>query len=332
MSKEKTGVWICECGGNIGDVVDVPSILEKIEGDVAVTKMERFLCSKPSVDIIRATMKEEGLDKIILACCTPNMHRKTFLNSLQKEGLNPALLEMVNVREQCSWVHKDDHEGATKKGTDLVRGAIARSNESIPLQAKSMPTIPEALVIGGGVAGITTSLRLSEYGMKVNLVEKRASVGGHMIQFPKVFPTLDCSQCILTPKMSEISQSENINLLTYSEVIEISGVPGDFNVKVRMNPRGVDVETCTGCDKCAEVCTVKLPNEHEMNLNMRTAIYRPFPQAVPSIFTIDKRGEPPCKSTCPVGMNVQGYIALIRERKFKEAVELMRKGIRAATE
>lgn len=325
MSKEKIGVWMCECGGNISDVVDVSSVLDQVNDKVAVTVKERFLCSKPSVDKIRETMEKEGLDKIILACCTPNMHRKTFLNSLEAQGLNPALLEIVNVREQCSWVHKDDHEGATRKGVDLVRGAVARAHESVPLESKRMETVPEALVIGAGVAGITTSLRLSEYGMKVHLVEKRPSVGGHMIQYPKVFPTMDCSQCILTPKMAEVSQSTNINLITYSEVKEVTGIPGDFNVKVQMKPRGVDVETCTGCDKCAEVCPVKLPNEHDMNLGMRTAIYRPFPQAVPSIYTLDKRGEPACKTTCPAGMNVQGYVALIHERKFKEALELMRK-------
>ena len=302
MSDEKIGVWVCECGGNIGDVVETQEVADAVKDDAAYVKVERYLCSKPSVDSIKQAVEEQGLDRVVLACCTPKMHRTTFLSNLEEKGVNPAFLEIVNIREQCSWVHKDDHEGATRKALDLVRGAIARAKESVPLESKSMEVVPETLVIGGGVTGITTSLRLSEYGMKVHLVEKRPSIGGHMIQFPKVFPTLDCSQCILTPKMAEVSQSRNIDLYTYSEVKEITGVPGDFKVKLWVKPRGVDPEKCIGCGACNRVCPGKAPDEYNEGLSERKAIYRPFPQAVPSIYTIDydaciRCGA--CEKACP---------------------------------
>lgn len=287
MSKQKIGVWVCECGGNIGDVVDTEKVIESLGDDIEVATIERYLCSKPSIDSIRQTVKEKGLDRVVLACCTPNMHRTTFLSNLEEEGLNQGFLEMVNIREQCSWVHKDDHEGATHKATDLVKGAVEKAKESEKLESKKMKVVPEVLVIGGGVAGITTSLRLNEYGMKVHLVEKEPSIGGHMIQFPKVFPTLDCSQCILTPKMAQISQGKNIELYSYSEVKEINGIPGDFNVRIWVKPRGVDPEKCIGCGACSQVCPGKAPDEYNVGLQERKAIYRPFPQAVPSIYTID---------------------------------------------
>ena len=302
MSEPKIGVWVCECGGNIGDVVETKEVIEAIGDDVEYSNVDRYLCSKPSVDAIKQMVKEKGLDRVVLACCTPNMHRTTFLSNLEEEGLNQGFLEMVNIREQCSWVHKDDHEGATQKSLDLIKGAIARARESTALDSKKMEVVKEALVIGAGVAGITTSLRLNEYGMKVHLVEKEASIGGHMIQYPKVFPTLDCSQCILTPKMSQISQGKNINLMSYSEVKEISGVPGDFKAKIWVKPRGVDPEKCIGCGRCSEVCPGTAKDEYNEGLQERKAIYRPFPQAVPSIFTIDydaciKCGA--CERICP---------------------------------
>lgn len=304
MSEPKIGVWVCECGGNIGDVVETQSVVDAIKGEVAYVNVERYLCSKPSVDDIKEAVEKEGLDRVVLACCTPKMHRTTFLSNLEEKGINPAFLEMVNIREHCSWVHKNDHDGATQKVLDLIRGAMSRAKQSVPLEAKKMKTVPEALVIGGGVAGITTSLRLSEYGMKVHLVEKRPSIGGHMIQYPKVFPTLDCSQCILTPKMAQVSQSPNIDLLTYSEVKEVTGVPGDFKVKVCVKPRGVNPEKCIGCGACNSVCPGKAKDEYNQGLSIRKAIYRPFPQAVPSIFTIDfeaclRCGL--CARTCPAG-------------------------------
>ena len=302
MSEPKIGVWVCECGGNIGDVVETKEVIEALGDDVEFSTVERYLCSKPSVDTIREMVKEKGLDRVVLACCTPNMHRTTFLSNLEEDGLNQGFLQMVNIREQCSWVHKDDHEGATTKALDLVKGAIARARESTELESKKMEVIEEALVIGAGVAGITTSLRLNEYGMKVHLIEKNASIGGHMIQYPKVFPTMDCSQCVLTPKMSEISRAKNIDLHSYSEIKEITGVPGDFKVKVWVKPRGVDPEKCIGCGRCGEVCPGKASDEYNAGLQERKAIYRPFPQAVPSIFTIDyeaciKCGA--CERICP---------------------------------
>jgi heterodisulfide reductase subunit A len=298
----RIGVWICECGGNIGDVVDVPGLADRLKGEVAYVKEERYLCSSPSIDAIKDAVEKKKLDRVVLASCTPNMHRETFKSNLEEVGLNPALFEMVNIREQCSWVHKEDHEGATQKSLDLIRGAIARARESTPLESKEMEVNPEVLVIGAGVAGITTSLRLSEYGMKVHLVEKRPSIGGHMIQFPKVFPTLDCSQCILTPKMAQVNQSRNIDLMSYAEVSEVTGVPGDFDVKVRIKPRGVDVEECIGCGACSRVCPTEVPSEFNEGLGTRKAAYIPFPQSVPSVYTIDlehciKCGA--CTKVCP---------------------------------
>ncbi len=302
MADLKIGVWVCECGGNIGDVVNVGGVVEAIKPQVEYVEQETYLCSSPSVDRIIEKVETEKLDRVILACCTPKMHRETFLFNLEKAGINPAFLEMVNIREQCSWVHKEDPEGATVKSIDLINAAISRTKRSVELHAQTMNVHPEVLVVGGGVAGITTSLRLAENGIKVNLLEKNPSIGGHMIQFPKVFPTLDCSQCILTPKMAQVAQSRNIDLITYANISEINGVPGDFNAKIRLKPRGVDLEKCTMCGECSRVCPTRVKSEYNENLDTRKAAYIPFPQAVPSVYTIDfdaciKCGQ--CAKICP---------------------------------
>jgi heterodisulfide reductase subunit A len=225
-----------------------------------------------------------------------------FEKNIKEMGINPALSEIVNVREQCSWVTPDDPEEATQKAIDLVRGAVAKVEKSVPLQPGRMEVEQSVLIIGGGIAGITTALRTGEYGLKTYLVEKKPTIGGHMIQFPKVFPTLDCSQCILTPKMGEVADSPNINLLTLAEVKEVSGVPGNFNVKISLKPRGVNAEECIACGACGRVCPVEIPSKHNEGLGKQKAVYIPFPQAVPTVYSIDfesctKCGE--CAEICP---------------------------------
>jgi heterodisulfide reductase subunit A len=246
------------------------------------------MCSDPGQELIKKDIKEMELDRVVVASCSPRMHEPTFRNVLEEMGMNPYFFEMVNLREQCSWVH-EDRVRATAKAVHLISGAIDRATYLEPLEKKEVSVIPRALVVGGGIAGIQAALEIAEKGFKVYLVERSPSIGGRMAQLDKTFPTLDCSACILTPKMVDVARHPNIELLTYSEIESVDGYIGNFKVKVKKKPRYVDVEKCVGCGACAEACRLhdRVLNEFDMNLGKRSAIYVPFPQAVPLRYTID---------------------------------------------
>ncbi len=283
----RIGVYVCHCGSNIADTVDVKSVAEdtlKLP-NVEVSRDYVYVCSDPGQAMIKEDIEKEKLDRIVIAACSPRMHEATFRRLLEESGLNPFFLEVVNIREQCSWVHE---EGATHKAADLIRAGVARARHSEPLDYLKEKCVKSSLVIGGGVAGIFAALNLASAGFQVYLVERKPSIGGHMAMFGKVFPTLDCAQCILTPRMSECSNHPNIRLLTYSEVESVEGYAGNFKVKVVKRPRYVDEAACTGCGTCAQKCPVKVSSEFDMDLGTRKAIYIPFAQAVPSKYVIDQ--------------------------------------------
>ena len=286
----KIGVYICQCGINIAATVDVEKVAEQIgtHPDVAVSRVYKYMCSDPGQELIRKDIKEMKLDRVVVASCSPRMHEPTFRNVLEEAGLNQYCFEMVNIREHCSWVH-EDKEKATAKAMELVTGAVARAAFLEPLEKKEVSVIPKALVIGGGIAGIQAALEIAEKGFKTYLVERNPSIGGRMAQLDKTFPTLDCSACILTPKMVDVARHPNIELLTYSEVESVEGYIGNFKVKVKKKPRYVDIEKCVGCGACAEACRLhdRISNEFDMGKGKRSAIYVPFPQAVPLKYTID---------------------------------------------
>jgi heterodisulfide reductase subunit A len=322
----KIGVYVCDCGSNIGGMVDVPSVVEFIKSQPAVTvaREYRFMCSSPGQELIEQDIKELGLNRVVVASCSPQMHEPTFRRLMQKAGLNPYLFEMANIREHASWV-TDRPEDATEKAKALVSAAVRRVYYQEPLETKEVPVNPNTLVVGGGVAGIQAALEIADSGHKVYLVEREPSIGGHMIQLDKTFPTLDCSACILTPKMTLAGSHPFIELMSYSEVIEVSGFIGNFTVKIRKKPRYIDLNECNGCSDCEKVCPVTVPSEFNMKLSTRKAAYRPFPQAVPSAYVIEKLGKSPCSATCPAGVNAHGYVALISQGKFKEALEVLRR-------
>ena len=307
MQKElpKIGIFVCECGGNIGDVVDVKTVIDTVKNweGVVVAKYHKYLCSKPAQEMIIEAIEKKNLDRVVVASCTPRMHLPTFQNVLERAGLNPYMLDFVNIREQCSWTHgPQPSEEATKKAISLIRGSYERSLKLEPLKTISEKGSREILIMGGGIAGITAALELGYLGFKVHLVEKKSTIGGNMAKLTKVFPTLDCAQCILTPRMAEIGRNPNVNLLTYAEAQDISGRPGNFNVKIFMKPRGVDVEKCKSCGVCAKVCPETVPDEFNEALSNRKAAYIEFPQAVPSAYVIDfeactKCGK--CEQYCP---------------------------------
>jgi heterodisulfide reductase subunit A len=285
----KIGVYICHCGTNIAGTVDVAKVREfaKTLPGVVVSRDYRYMCSDPGQELIKKDIKELSLDRVVVAACTPRMHEPTFRQAISEAGLNPYLLDIANIREQCSWTHKD-REKATDKARDLIRMAVAKARLLEPLDAKEVGVTHSALVIGGGIAGIQAALDIAEEGFKVYLVEKDPSIGGRMAQLDKTFPTLDCSACILTPKMVDAARHPNIELLTYSEVVKIDGYIGNFKVKVLRKPRYVDEEKCNGCGDCASSCPYMLyPHEFDMGLRRRGNIYIPFPQAVPLIYVID---------------------------------------------
>ncbi len=322
----RIGVFICHCGSNIASTVDVEEVTRFAQSldSVVVARNYKFTCSDPGQNMIKDDIRDLGLNRIVVASCSPTMHEPTFRNACREAGVNPYLFEMANIREHCSWV-TEDHGEATEKAKALVSAAVGRVFYHQPLETREVPVNPNTLIVGAGIAGIQAALKIADSGNKVYLVEREPSIGGHMAQLDKTFPTLDCSACILTPKMTQVGHHPNIKLMTYSEVEEVSGYIGNFKVKIRSKARYVDEGKCTGCAECEKVCPVSVSSEYQVGLNQRKAIYRPFPQAVPNTFTIDKRGYPPCRVACPAGVNAQGYVALISEGKFKEALEVLRR-------
>ena len=285
----RTGVFVCWCGSNIAKTVDVERVAAEAGTMPGVVHAShyKYMCSEPGQALVRQAIAEHGLDRIVVAACSPRLHEPTFRKCAAQAGLNPFMAEMANIREHCSWVHAD-RSVATGKALDLTRMATARIRRNEPLSQAQIPITKKALVVGGGIAGIQAALDVAEAGYQVTLVEKTPSIGGRMAQFDKTFPTLDCAACILTPKMVECGSNPNIRILSYAELEEVSGYVGNFEVKIRRRARGVDPEKCTGCGVCYEKCPVKVSSEFEVGMGMRKAIYVPFPQAVPNVPVIDR--------------------------------------------
>ena len=307
----KIGVFVCHCGENIGGTVDCEKVAQeaaKIPG-VEVSTDYKYMCSDPGQTIIKNAIKEKGLDGVVVAACSPRMHESTFRAACAEACLNPYMCEIANIREHCSWVHEKG-EATTQKALDLVRMQVEKVKKDLPLSTIKVPITKKALVIGGGIAGIQAALDIANAGHKVILVEKEPSIGGHMAQLSETFPTLDCSQCILTPRMVEVAQHPNITLYTYAEVEGLEGFIGNFTARIRLKARSVDLEKCTGCGMCTTKCpTKKVPSEFNALMGLRTAIYVPSPQSVPNKPTIDKEhcvyyktGKCKlCEKVCPTG-------------------------------
>ncbi|MFC1994601.1 CoB-CoM heterodisulfide reductase HdrA2 [Chloroflexota bacterium] len=285
----RIGVFVCDCGLNIAGSVDTEEVRQSAEGlpGVVVSVRNRYTCADPGQEEIKRHIREYKLNRVVVASCTPRLHEPTFRNCVAEAGLNPYLMEMASIREHCSWVHLHDREAATRKAKDIVKIAVARAHLLQPQQEMEIPVTDAALVIGGGVAGIQAALDLADAGHQVYLVEEQPSIGGIMAQLDKTFPTMDCSICVLGPKMMDVGRHPRIELLAYSTVEEVSGYVGNFRVRVRRKARCVDETVCNACAKCAEVCPVVLPDEFQQGFSSRKAAYILFPQAVPSAYLID---------------------------------------------
>ena len=286
---QRIGVFVCWCGTNIAGTVDVEAVSEALKNEpgVVFSTNYQYMCSQAGQDIIKNAVKEHNLTGIVVCSCSPRMHEATFRKTAEAAGLNPYMVEIANIREQCSWVHKDTVIG-TEKAIILGKAAVAKVNLNAPLKAGESPVVKRALVIGGGIAGIQTALDIAEAGFPVDIVEKKPTIGGKMAQLDKTFPTLDCAACILTPKMVEAGSNDKIKIYSYSEVDEVKGFVGNFDVKIRKKARFVKEDICTGCGLCTEKCPQKkVPNDFNLNMDTKRAIYIPFAQAVPKVATID---------------------------------------------
>ncbi len=286
---QRVGVFVCWCGSNIAATVDVEKVAQVLgkEPGVVFSTHYQYMCSQAGQEMIQESIRKYSLTGVVICSCSPRMHENTFRKTVQQAGLNPYMLEIANIREQCSWIHKDKEIG-TEKAVILGRAAIAKVHLNAPLTAGTSPVKKRALVIGGGIAGIQTALDIADAGFPVDIVEKKPTIGGKMTQIDKTFPTLDCAACILTPKMVDAAQNENIKIYSYAEVSAVKGFVGDFKVTIRKKARYVDEAKCTGCGLCTEKCPQKkVPNEFNLGLDNRRAIYIPFAQAVPKVATID---------------------------------------------
>ena len=305
----RVGVFICHCGENIGATVDVPRVAEAaldLPGVVHAVEY-KYMCSDPGQTLVKDAIREKKLDGVVVAACSPRMHEPTFRRATEEGGLNAYQCEMANLREHCSWVH-DKGEAATAKAIDLVRIQVEKVKRNHPLHPIHVPVTKTALVLGGGIAGIQAALDIANAGHNVLLVEKSPSIGGHMSQLSETFPTLDCSQCILTPRMVEVARHPNVTLYTYSELEKLDGFIGNFKATIRRKARKIDDKLCNGCGVCQQKCPVKkIPDAFNRGLSFRPAIYVPFPQAVPNKPVIDqenctffKSGKcKACEKLCP---------------------------------
>jgi heterodisulfide reductase subunit A len=282
----RVGVFICRCGGNISDIVDIEKLKSSINGDV----IEEFenLCSINGRKIIRDKVINENLDRVVIAACSPITHEKTFQDYIKP--LNPYLMDMVNLREQCSWIH-DDGEKATEKGATLINAAIEKVKQSQAVDPILYQTPESAAVIGGGISGISAALSLAKQGIKTYLIEKEPSIGGKMVKIGKVFSPVklaeECGMCLLNPIMNELIWHENIEILTNTNILTAERRGGKFNILLENKPRYVDVEKCISCGKCRNVCPVEIPDSWNDGLSKRKAIYKPFSQSYPDAYTID---------------------------------------------
>jgi heterodisulfide reductase subunit A len=306
----RIGVFICWCGTNIANTVNIEGVTEAAGKMPSVIYADnyKYMCSEIGQSMIKEAIIKEKLDRVVVAACSPRMHELTFFKTAAAAGLNPYLVEIANIREHCSWVHKDKQE-ATGKAIALIRTAVAKAARNKELWATQIPVECRALVIGGGIGGIQAALDIADAGFEVDLVERTPSIGGRMAQLDKTFPTLDCSACILTPKMVEVASHHNITLYTFSEVEKVDGFVGNFEATIRKKARSIDLEKCTGCGICWEKCPSRVKSEFDEALVMRKAVYVPFPQAVPNVpvidrascrrFTREKCGI--CRKACPAG-------------------------------
>ncbi len=305
--KARIGVYVCHCGINIAGKVSVDEVTEwaKTLPGVVVSKEYKFMCSDPGQELIQNDIKENGVNRVVVASCSPLMHEETFRKAIGAAGVNPFFFQMANIREHVSWVTKDN-AAATEKAKALVGAAVRRVSLHQALEKKRVNVHPDVLIVGGGIAGIHSALTIADSGKNVLLVEREATIGGHMAMFDKTFPTLDCAACILTPKMSQVKEHPNITLWTYSEVEKVDGYAGNFKVKVRRKPRYVNEDECVGCMMCVDHCVYKkgrVDDEFNQGLDKRKPIYIPFPQATPPVVVIDPESclqlsKGKCKQLC----------------------------------
>ncbi len=286
----RVGVFVCHCGLNIAGVVDVKELTEyaRTLPNVVVAMDNRYPCADPGQEEIRKAIKEHNLNRVVVAACSPRMHEPTFRRTVADAGLNPYLFEMANIREFASWCHQSMPKEATEKSKEIVKMAVAKARLLQRLETMEVPVTNKALIIGGGIAGISSALDLAGMGFKVYLLEKSESIGGHMAALDKTFPTLDCSICIEGPKMVDVSRHPNIETLSYADLVSVKGFVGNFKVNIRKNPRYVNAEDCTGCGECRNACPIEFPNEWDENMGVRNAISVPFDQAVPLVYTINR--------------------------------------------
>jgi len=325
LAEVRVGVYVCHCGTNISSTVDVESVRESLANrpGVALARDYKFMCSNAGQKLIQDDIREQGVNRVVVAACSPLMHELTFRAAADEAGLNPYLVQIANIREQCAWVHEAG-PAATAKATSLTSAAASRVAHHRPLEPLRVSINPATLIVGAGIAGIQAALDVAGAGHDVWLVEKESTIGGQMAKFDKTFPTLDCAACILTPKMVSVGHRDNVHMLTLADIEAVEGYVGNFKVRVRQRPRYV-TDACTACGECVEVCPVSVPSPFDEGHSERTAIHKAFPQAVPPTYVIEKQGRPPCREACPVHQDAAGYVALVAEGRFAEAARLIRR-------